>query len=407
MVIIVATILLAITQKSNAFRLANSASRLCSLSSLGARERSGGDDIPVYQYTGPGASSRKGPPSGIRDLPGTPNRKIRTDSDYKSRNNNRRSSEGRKDTDDGPKFLSKPEKLKKKGLKNKDDDLEYLEKSVIAKYGSNEFKNQFLEELEEEKKANVWSERQGFYSPIVNKGKKTSTPTGFGSNEDILNNVEDSSGKPSLLQRLKSRKVSRESMDQQDQNTADSAATSSEFDDLDEFLEEMGESDFKLDDVDEEYSKKTTKAPDAPTYRLRRPPPVDPSVAAKEEEKRVMKEAKEAERIEKNKAKRAADKHNFSPFTFDDNEDEVSVHDELFTSKGFNDLGIKDPTILANLEKMGFLNPTKIQELAIPTMLAGNDVVMQAQTGSGKTLAYLLSLLGTVDPTKNKVIMSW
>lgn len=45
------------------------------------------------------------------------------------------------------------------------------------------------------------------------------------------------------------------------------------------------------------------------------------------------------------------------------------------------------------LDAMGFENATPIQELAIPLILNGKDLVACAQTGTGKTAAYLLPIL--------------
>lgn len=45
------------------------------------------------------------------------------------------------------------------------------------------------------------------------------------------------------------------------------------------------------------------------------------------------------------------------------------------------------------LEKLGFHNPTPVQEQAIPALLEGGDWFISAQTGSGKTAAFLLPLL--------------
>lgn len=53
----------------------------------------------------------------------------------------------------------------------------------------------------------------------------------------------------------------------------------------------------------------------------------------------------------------------------------------------FEELGISPKTIEA-LTKMGFETPTPIQEQSIPLLLAGMDVLGQAQTGSGKTGAF-------------------
>lgn len=52
------------------------------------------------------------------------------------------------------------------------------------------------------------------------------------------------------------------------------------------------------------------------------------------------------------------------------------------------------------LKKNGITEPTPIQEQAIPAMLAGKDVIAQAQTGTGKTLAFLLPMMKAVDVSK-------
>ena len=52
---------------------------------------------------------------------------------------------------------------------------------------------------------------------------------------------------------------------------------------------------------------------------------------------------------------------------------------------------------------MGITEPTPIQYEAIPVMLAGGDLIAQAQTGSGKTLAFGLPLLERCDPGSNQV----
>jgi len=47
----------------------------------------------------------------------------------------------------------------------------------------------------------------------------------------------------------------------------------------------------------------------------------------------------------------------------------------------------------SNLVKHGFVQPTPVQNEAIPPALAGRDVVATAQTGTGKTLAFLLPVI--------------
>lgn len=61
----------------------------------------------------------------------------------------------------------------------------------------------------------------------------------------------------------------------------------------------------------------------------------------------------------------------------------------------FKELGISDLTIRA-LSDMGFEEPTPIQEQAIPLLLAGKDLVGQAQTGTGKTAAFGIPLLENI-----------
>src|SRR2546422_782947 len=51
------------------------------------------------------------------------------------------------------------------------------------------------------------------------------------------------------------------------------------------------------------------------------------------------------------------------------------------------------PPVLQRLEKEGFLEASPIQELAIPTILSGQNVLLIAPTGTGKTLAAILPVL--------------
>ncbi len=63
----------------------------------------------------------------------------------------------------------------------------------------------------------------------------------------------------------------------------------------------------------------------------------------------------------------------------------------------FADLGLS-PVALQALKDVGYEQPSPIQEQAIPILLAGNDMIGQAQTGSGKTAAFGLPLVEHVDP---------
>ncbi|MGV2831842.1 DEAD/DEAH box helicase [Myxosarcina sp. GI1(2024)] len=66
----------------------------------------------------------------------------------------------------------------------------------------------------------------------------------------------------------------------------------------------------------------------------------------------------------------------------------------------FKELGLSQ-ACLEQLEALGFIEPTQIQQQAIPFLLQGKDIVGQSQTGTGKTAAFSLPALDLVDP-KNK-----
>ena len=68
----------------------------------------------------------------------------------------------------------------------------------------------------------------------------------------------------------------------------------------------------------------------------------------------------------------------------------------------FKDLGLSD-ACLAQIEKLGFTEPTQIQQEAIPALIAGKDIVGQSQTGTGKTAAFALPALEIVDPDDKAV----
>src|ERR1700722_11610420 len=68
----------------------------------------------------------------------------------------------------------------------------------------------------------------------------------------------------------------------------------------------------------------------------------------------------------------------------------------------FEELGLSEP-VLAALRDVGYESPSPIQEQAIPPLLAGRDVIGQAQTGTGKTAAFGLPMVEYVDPDVNEV----
>ena len=68
----------------------------------------------------------------------------------------------------------------------------------------------------------------------------------------------------------------------------------------------------------------------------------------------------------------------------------------------FKDLALS-PSILKAIEEIGYVKPSPIQEKAIPVVLAGKDIIGQAQTGTGKTAAFMLPILEKIDPKNSNV----
>ncbi|MBN1878345.1 MAG: DEAD/DEAH box helicase [Anaerolineae bacterium] len=71
-------------------------------------------------------------------------------------------------------------------------------------------------------------------------------------------------------------------------------------------------------------------------------------------------------------------------------------------SSDFQTLGLH-PELLQAVTEMGYEAPTSIQEQAIPALLAGGDIMGQAQTGTGKTAAFALPMLHTLNSQNNNV----
>ncbi len=58
------------------------------------------------------------------------------------------------------------------------------------------------------------------------------------------------------------------------------------------------------------------------------------------------------------------------------------------------------PAICRAIDEIGYESPTPIQAQSIPPLLAGRDLLGQAQTGTGKTAAFALPLLSRLDPAR-------
>ncbi|MGD8587334.1 MAG: DEAD/DEAH box helicase [Chromatiales bacterium] len=71
------------------------------------------------------------------------------------------------------------------------------------------------------------------------------------------------------------------------------------------------------------------------------------------------------------------------------------------STTGFTGLQLA-PAILQAVQTLGYETPTPIQAECIPHLLAGRDLLGQAQTGTGKTAAFALPLLSRLDVTSRQ-----
>jgi ATP-dependent RNA helicase DeaD len=74
----------------------------------------------------------------------------------------------------------------------------------------------------------------------------------------------------------------------------------------------------------------------------------------------------------------------------------MTTPDTTPTDPRFRDLGLA-PEVLEAVRSVGYEAPTPIQARAIPPLLAGRDLLGQAQTGTGKTAAFALPALSRID----------
>ncbi|MBE0665873.1 MAG: DEAD/DEAH box helicase, partial [Candidatus Aminicenantes bacterium] len=70
--------------------------------------------------------------------------------------------------------------------------------------------------------------------------------------------------------------------------------------------------------------------------------------------------------------------------------------------KNFSDFDLS-PEMNKAVTEMGFEEATPIQSLAIGPILAGADIIGQAQTGTGKTAAFGIPILDRIDSAQKKV----
>ena len=78
---------------------------------------------------------------------------------------------------------------------------------------------------------------------------------------------------------------------------------------------------------------------------------------------------------------------------------QVDASESLYAGiSTFEDLGLK-PELLKGIYAMGFQKPSKIQEKALPLLLASpsRNMIGQSQAGTGKTAAFVLTMLSKID----------
>ncbi len=71
-------------------------------------------------------------------------------------------------------------------------------------------------------------------------------------------------------------------------------------------------------------------------------------------------------------------------------------------SEQFSELGLR-ADIVETVTNLGYTEPTPIQSAIIPALLAGQDVIGQAQTGTGKTAAFALPIIQALEPRQGHV----
>src|SRR5690554_2853634 len=70
----------------------------------------------------------------------------------------------------------------------------------------------------------------------------------------------------------------------------------------------------------------------------------------------------------------------------------------IVTSLSFSTLPLAR-AVLDNLDTLGYQSMTPVQAQALPQVLDGRDLIVQAKTGSGKTAAFGLGIVHRLDPS--------
>ena len=69
-------------------------------------------------------------------------------------------------------------------------------------------------------------------------------------------------------------------------------------------------------------------------------------------------------------------------------------------NKNFNDYNLSEEVLKA-IDKLGYKNPTEVQEKVIPIAMASKDIIVKSQTGSGKTASFAIPICENVKVERN------
>ncbi|HSB46441.1 MAG TPA: DEAD/DEAH box helicase [Candidatus Bilamarchaeum sp.] len=67
----------------------------------------------------------------------------------------------------------------------------------------------------------------------------------------------------------------------------------------------------------------------------------------------------------------------------------------------FREMGVSDKTLQA-LAKLEYVNPTEVQEKAIPEIISGTNLIVRSHTGTGKTAAFGIGIIERITAGKSK-----
>lgn len=81
-----------------------------------------------------------------------------------------------------------------------------------------------------------------------------------------------------------------------------------------------------------------------------------------------------------------------------------STEEEFVATKKFSDFPLIDK-LHRNISEHGYIDPTAIQEQAIPQIIEGRDLIGIANTGTGKTAAFLISLINKSYLDRNQRVL--